>query len=485
MKNNEHRFSDIPIGAIIIAFIFFWPAGLVMLLLRTFGDQGAQEAAKGGSRAYTPPPPIVGRGAVPPPPPQHVPPKPQQTGYQASAIPRQYRQSAPTGANSGAVPPVPPMPPRPVSNVQQNIQRPIIQPQGQPPMIPRQSIPQQSRPAPQSVPLPPRPVQQSVSQQPRPIQQPIPPQARPVPPPAKAAAPAVKQISTGGAVTAIVFGAIMSFIGFFVLTITGLNYISMGAAYLYDGAFLSSTVVFILLCVPGLALLVGGGKRRARVLRYRRYLTAMGSNKIVSIDRLAYIVSAPYQAVLRDLQAMIDSGIITGAYIDRDERDLVFGNPFEGQKKPKPAAAPGEAAPADEIRRINDLIADKEISAKLDRMEEITRRIFEYVDAKPDQANRIKNFTGYYLPMTMKILDAYVRFERQDVSGQNISSTMKDIEEILDTLVSGFENQLDSLFMDEAMDISSDITVLESMLQKEGLAGSAFMGITQSDKPLN
>ena len=122
----------------------------------------------------------------------------------------------------------------------------------------------------------------------------------------------------------------------------------------------------------------------------------------------------------------------------------------------------------------NDEIEDEQISRKLDRIEGLTRSIFDYVDEHPDKIGRIKNFTGYYLPTTMKILNAYAQFEKQEVAGANITGAMQDIEEILDTLVKAFENQLDSLFMDEALDVSTDITVLENMLRREGLTGSGF-----------
>ena len=76
---------------------------------------------------------------------------------------------------------------------------------------------------------------------------------------------------------------------------------------------------------------------------------------------------------------------------------------------------------------------------------------------------------GYYLPTTLKILTAYEQFEEQGVRGENLQAAMRDIENILDHLVSGFERQLDLLFENDVLDISSDISVLESMLAKDGL----------------
>ena len=41
---------------------------------------------------------------------------------------------------------------------------------------------------------------------------------------------------------------------------------------------------------------------------------------------------------------------------------------------------------------------------------------------------------------------------------------------MMDTIVTAFEKQLDALFGAEALDISTDITVLENMMAREGLA---------------
>ena len=40
----------------------------------------------------------------------------------------------------------------------------------------------------------------------------------------------------------------------------------------------------------------------------------------------------------------------------------------------------------------------------------------------------------------------------------------------MDQVVAGFEKQLDRLFQDDAMDITSDVQVLENMLKKDGLS---------------
>ena len=124
-----------------------------------------------------------------------------------------------------------------------------------------------------------------------------------------------------------------------------------------------------------------------------------------------------------------------------------------------------------EMRRLNDAIEDEEISRRIDQLEDATGKIIDQVIAHPEKLPQIRKFMNYYLPTTLKILNAYDRMGAAGVSGENIDGTMHRIETIMDTIVMAFHKQLDALFRDEAMDIASDITVMETLLAQEGLAG--------------
>ena len=123
-----------------------------------------------------------------------------------------------------------------------------------------------------------------------------------------------------------------------------------------------------------------------------------------------------------------------------------------------------------EMRRLNDAIEDAEISRRIDQLEDATGKIIDPVVAHPEKLPQIRKFMNYYLPTTLKILNAYDRMGAAGVSGENIDGTMHRIETIMDTIVMAFHKQLDALFRDEAMDIASDITVMETLLAQEGLA---------------
>ena len=124
-----------------------------------------------------------------------------------------------------------------------------------------------------------------------------------------------------------------------------------------------------------------------------------------------------------------------------------------------------------EMRRLNDNIEDPTISAQIDRLESTTKKIIAHVVQNPEKLPQIRRFLNYYLPTTLKLLNAYDRMDDAGVSGTNIDGTKGKIEDMMDTVVLAFDKQLDALFGDEALDISTDITVMEQMLAREGIGG--------------
>ena len=121
-----------------------------------------------------------------------------------------------------------------------------------------------------------------------------------------------------------------------------------------------------------------------------------------------------------------------------------------------------------EMRRLNDSIQDEKISARIDHLEEVTGKIIDQVVAQPKKLPQIRRFLDYYLPTTLKILNAYDRMDATGISGSNIDSTKGKVEKMMDTIVRAYDKQLDALFGEEALDISTD---MENLLAQEGLGG--------------
>ncbi len=150
---------------------------------------------------------------------------------------------------------------------------------------------------------------------------------------------------------------------------------------------------------------------------------------------------------------------------DKQEKPASTGNP-ELDKMVKD----GSLAIA-ELKRLDENIADPGISADIVRLEQVSGKIFEEVKRDPKKLSQIQRFMDYYLPTTLKLLNAYDRASSTGISGKNVDATKAKVEGMMRTIVSAFEKQLDALYGSEALDISTDITVLETMMAREGLAG--------------
>lgn len=136
-----------------------------------------------------------------------------------------------------------------------------------------------------------------------------------------------------------------------------------------------------------------------------------------------------------------------------------------------------------EMKRLDDNIADPTISAQIVRLQQLAGKIFAQVEQNPEKLPQIRKFMNYYLPTTLKILNAYDRMGEQGVSGENITSTMQKVEGMMSTIITAFEKQLDSLFGSEAMDISTDMVVLENMMAREGLTEDPLHKTVTSETP--
>lgn len=126
------------------------------------------------------------------------------------------------------------------------------------------------------------------------------------------------------------------------------------------------------------------------------------------------------------------------------------------------------------VRRANDAIPGEEISEKLYRLETLIRKIFEVLKQKPEQLPKLRKFMQYYMPTTLKLVQTYQELDTQPAAGENIQQSKAEIEKTLDTINLAYEKLLDSFFEDAAIDIKSDITVLETMLAQEGLTKNPF-----------
>ena len=133
----------------------------------------------------------------------------------------------------------------------------------------------------------------------------------------------------------------------------------------------------------------------------------------------------------------------------------------------------GEMA-IEEMGRLRRGVRDKTVEAKVEEIIEISGKIVRNVMEDPAHFNGVRRFLRYYLPTTIKLLHAYDRMEAQGIDGKNISGTMEKVEDMLDTMIVAYKKQLDALFAKKALDIETDIEVMEGFLKREGLTDSDF-----------
>lgn len=127
-----------------------------------------------------------------------------------------------------------------------------------------------------------------------------------------------------------------------------------------------------------------------------------------------------------------------------------------------------------QIRRENERLPDPVISGQIDEIESISNQIFRIVIEQPEKADQIRRFMDYYLPTTLKMLSAYRRMEENNATGEQAQKTQERIRQSLDTVIGAFRKQLNQLFEEEAIDIATDIDVMETMLRQDGLIDSGL-----------
>lgn len=287
-------------------------------------------------------------------------------------------------------------------------------------------------------------------------------------------------------------------------------------------------VLFLPLTVMGVWLAIWGNKKVKRYERYLCYIREMRGKPFVKIEGLARAIGKSVKFTIKDIREMLRDGVFPSGRLSEEEDYLLLTNEVyeeyvtarnemrrkqREEKKSKEESiiekeevisskettegkadlkTPSEEKTVDEktkkvqetirvgreylrqIEEANDIIEAQDISEKLFRLQLLIDKIFYCVEQNPDKLPEIKQFMEYYLPTTLKLINAYRDFYLQPVQGENITAAKAEIEKAIDTINRGFENLLDDLFKQDALDITTDIFVLENMLAREGLTENEF-----------
>ena len=130
-----------------------------------------------------------------------------------------------------------------------------------------------------------------------------------------------------------------------------------------------------------------------------------------------------------------------------------------------------------EMGRLYASIPNPEIRSRINELMSVSDKIVRDAIDDPADVPQIRKFLDYYLPTTIRLLNAYDRMNAQEYAGENITGSMERIEEMLDTTIVAYKKQLDALFANQAADIQMDIDTMNAMLAREGLGGKSYLDI--------
>lgn len=300
-------------------------------------------------------------------------------------------------------------------------------------------------------------------------------------------------------------GILFTTLGIALVGMFGVTAATLGIAGIFIDAVANKMqrgmFVFIAAIVASGALGIYGNTLRKKVNRFRSYIRTLNGKTYVKIEELAKGVRKSPKFVKRDLKKMIKNRMFLEGHLDEEGNYLITSDEsYEQYMQTKKASEiqeremqekeqaeqklrgtlseevqevikEGEAY-LEEIRSCNEAIPGVEISNKMYHLENVILRIFKRVEQHPELISDLHKFMDYYLPTTVKLLKAYEELDKQPVEGENIKTAKQEIENTLDTINEAFENLLDSFFRNTAWDVSTDISVLKTMLAQEGLTGN-------------
>lgn len=247
----------------------------------------------------------------------------------------------------------------------------------------------------------------------------------------------------------------------------------------------------------GLAVGVNGTRKMKRTKRFRLYRDVIGRKTVITFGELASAVGESVDFIKKDVHDMVIRKMFVQGHFDDEDTMLILSDEAYGQYKTLMATKKKELedeaelvsaglTPAgreilmqgetyiSKIREANDRLPGVVISAKLQTLEDVIKRLIQEVRKQPSSATELRKLMNYYLPTTWKLIESYEEIESETVQTAEMKKTKANIESTLDTINDAFERLLDNLFRKQAVDISSDISVLNTMLTQEGLKDSTF-----------
>ncbi|MBQ6551332.1 MAG: 5-bromo-4-chloroindolyl phosphate hydrolysis family protein [Lachnospiraceae bacterium] len=284
--------------------------------------------------------------------------------------------------------------------------------------------------------------------------------------------------------------------GIFSISTIGMIVSGVSAFSLIGTGFLAG-----LLLAGGLYNFFKGRKKKKLAQRFKEYVLIIGNKTVISVKELAKQTGYSESEVLEDLREMIRLRWFTQGHMDNEGKELITSDDTYKnylmllERQPELMAQQEQQMKAEglegftsegaaivrqgeeylkKIQQMNAELPGVEITEKLQRLESVIRSILYEVRKQPGSATDLRKLMNYYLPTIWKLLETYKEIDDQVVVTEQMQKTRLEIEETIDTINNAFENLLEQLFRNKAWDVSSDISVLNTMLAQDGIKDTAF-----------
>ena len=296
----------------------------------------------------------------------------------------------------------------------------------------------------------------------------------------------------------IVFGAIG-------LGIFGLSALSVGLVMALAGTLEGASMFILSALTAASSVMLGKGcTMQARLKRADRYMKFLKDKMFMEVADLAARTGLSLKKVKKDLRIMLGNGTFPEGHMDKKETVLVLKDELWDQylttqknwedkkrlEQEKAAAQDGTEASADitaeqqiekegraymqRLRRLNDEIPGEVISNKLFALDDLLMKIFDVLREHPEKRPLMRKFMDYYLPTTVKLMEAYADFDRSGVQSEDVKKAKAEIEKTMDTIHQAFEKLLGDMYQNAAFEAAADARVLKTMLAQDGYGGNEF-----------
>lgn len=264
----------------------------------------------------------------------------------------------------------------------------------------------------------------------------------------------------------------------------------------FDGGFLLfyNLPMLIFWVIPALVASAYGlyrnKKTKEQIIRFRKYTREIGNNTVIPVTDLAVVTAKPVEFTINDLLDLINKDFFRQARIVENGKLFILDSKtYQLYKKELMNAEMNEITGDDDtnieenrekldvllreakiyIKELTEICEkiDEPMKSKIANLLKTVTKIFGVIKENPKVSDSIKKAVDYYLPITVKISNNYL--EMKGLSTGSVNSSLREIENTMDTILVAFNKLLDNLYQDKMLDLSSDISVLKTMLRQEGL----------------